>query len=98
MERIAYKDFYIDKTAHGYRICRSTDTSIHTHLKNLQPAYKLIDNVVAKIMPRRCGIFYLQSHIRLSTDEDYIRKLNDYIKVKQNKEKQYYYNPHKKKF
>lgn len=96
--RIAYKGFYIDKTEHGYRICKITDPKIHTHLKNLQPAYKLIDNVIIKWIPRRCGPYYLESHIRLSDDEEYIAKLKNYIFVKQNKrKKQYYFCPSRKR-
>ena len=44
MERISYKGHFIDKTENGYRICKEYDTSIHSHLKNLNPSYKLIDN------------------------------------------------------
>lgn len=97
--RIIYKGFYIDKTVTGYRICRQDDMKRHTHLKNLSPSYKLIDNVIARKIPRRCSCYYLESHCRLSDDETYIRKIKEYIDVKQNKgKKQYYYNPHKKKF
>ena len=97
--RIIYKGFYIDKTTTGYRICRQDNTKIHTHLHNLNPSYKLIDNVVARKMPRRCSCYYLESHCRLSSDETYIRKIKEYIEVKQNKGiRQRYFNPHKKKF
>ena len=98
MERICYKGYFIDKTEHGYRICKENDNEIHTHLHNLQPSFKLIDNVVNRKIPRRCGVYYLESHIRLSDDENYIRKIEDYIKVKKTKTHQNYFNPHKKKF
>ena len=45
--RIEYKGFYIDKTENGYRICRQEDTEKHTHLSNLNPSYRLIDNVLS---------------------------------------------------
>lgn len=97
--RISYKGFYIDKISTGYRICKQTNTEIHTHLANLNPSYKLIDNVINKRIPKRCGLYYLESHIRLSDDEKYIRKIREYMKVKLNKgKKQAYYNPSKKKF
>ena len=97
MSRIIYKGFYIDKTVHGYRVCFLSDPDKHTHLKNLRPSYRLIDNVVSKRIPRRCGFYYLESHARLSDDEKYIQKINDYIATKQNKgKKQYYYNPSRK--
>ena len=99
MERILYKGHFIDKTEHGYRICKEYDTSIHSHLKNINPSYKLIDNVVNHKIPTRCGLYYIMSHIRLADDDDYKRKLQDYYDIKLNKgKKQTFYNPHKKKF
>lgn len=98
MERIKYKGYFIDKTESGYRVSKSTDTNIHTHLHNLNPSYKLIDNVISKKIPRRCGVYYLESHARLSDDENYIQKIRDYIEVKKNKTHQNYFNPHKKQF
>lgn len=99
MERIKYKGFYIDRTKTGYRISRQTDTSIHTHLCNLSPSYKLIDNIVSNRIPKRCGLYYLESHIRLADDKEYKRKLQDYYNVKVNKgRKQQYFNSRKKKF
>ena len=95
--RIEYKGFYIDKTENGYRICRQEDTEKHTHMKNLNPSYRLIDNVLSNKIPTRCGCYYLESHIRLSYDENYIRKIREYIEVKQNKTKQMYFNPGRKR-
>ena len=66
-------------------------------MKNLNPSYKLIDNVLSNKIPTRCGCYYLESHIRLSYDENYIRKIREYIEVKQNKTKQMYYNPGRKR-
>ena len=98
MERISYKGYFIDKTQNGYRISKQSDTSIHTHLKNINPSYKLIDNVVNNKIPTRCGLYYLESHIRLADNEEYKRKLRDYYEVKVNKgRKQDYFNPSIKK-
>ena len=66
-------------------------------MKNLNPSYKLIDNVLSSKIPTRCGVYYLESHKRLSYDEDYIRKINEYIEVKKNKTKQMYFNPSRKR-
>ena len=41
MKRIMYKGFCIDKTKTGYRISRQSDSSIHTHLRNLSPSTTL---------------------------------------------------------
>lgn len=99
MERIKYKGFFIDRTDTRYRISKQSDVSIHTHLKNLSPSYKFIDNVVNKRIPKRCGLYYLESHIRIADNEEYKRKLQDYYEVKVNKgNKQRFYNPHKKRF
>ena len=98
MERISYKGYFIDKTQNGYRISKQSDTSIHTHLKNINPSYKLIDNVINHKIPTRCGLYYLESHIRLADNEEYKRKLQDYYEVKVNKgRKQDYFNPSIKK-
>lgn len=97
--RITYKGFYIDKTTTGYRICRQDDMKRHTHLKNLNASYSLVDNVNAGKIPIRCSYYYLESHCRLSYDDNYIRKIKEYVEVKQNKGvKQRFFNPHKKKF
>ena len=99
MERIEYKGYFIDKTKNGYRICKKDDTTIHSHLRNLTPSYKLIDNVVSHKIPTRCGLYYIMSHIRLADNEEYKQRLQDYYNVKLNKgKKQDYINPHKKKF
>ena len=93
MERILYKGYFIDRTENGYRISKQYDTSIHTHLKNLNPSYKLIDNVTNHKIPTRCGLYYLESHIRLADNEEYKKKLQDYYDVKVNKgKKQDYFN------
>ena len=99
MKRIKYKGFYIDKTKNGYRISKQSNTSIHTHLRNLSPSYKMIDNIVEKRIPKRCNLYYIQSHIRLADDDRYKRNLHDYYNVKVNKGKKlFYYNPSKKRF
>lgn len=97
-ERITYKGFNIDRTETGYRISKCDNSDIHTHLKNINPSYKLIDNVLSNKIPRRCSCYYLESHIRLSDNPEYIRHIEEYINVKQSKSNQKYFNPHKKKF
>lgn len=99
MERIKYKGFFIDRTKTGYRISNQSDVSIHTHLRNLTPSYKLIDNITNKRIPKRCGLYYLESHIRIANNEEYKRKLQDYYNTKVNKGKRLkYFHSHKKKF
>jgi hypothetical protein len=100
MKDIKYKGYVISKTHNGtYRITKDDGSDKHTHLQNLNPCYKLIDNVVAKKTPKRCGFYFITSHIRLSDDETYINRLKDYIEVKKQKgKKQNYFNPHRKNF
>lgn len=99
MERIRYRGYYIDKTRNGYRVSKQTDSSVHAHLHNKNPCFILVDNVIGKRIPTKCGLYYLQSHIRLAEDEDYKRRLQDNYDVKLHKGKrQMYYNPHKKVF
>lgn len=99
MERIKYKGFFIDKTNTGYRVSNQSDASMHTHLRNKNPCFKLVDNVVGKRIPRKCGLYYLKSHIRLADDKEYKKNLQDHYDVKVTKgRKQDYYNPHKKRF
>lgn len=97
-ERVIYRNFNIDRTSTGYRISKCDNPDKHTHLRNKSPAYTLIDNVLANKIPRRCSCYYLESHIRLSDNPDYIRHIKEYIKIKQNKSNQRYFNPQKKKF
>ena len=79
--RIEYKGFYIDKTENGYRISRKEDTEKHTHLSNLNPSYRLIDNVLSNKIPTRCGCYYLESHIRLSSLMRSATKLDYFFKI-----------------
>lgn len=99
MEEIEYDGFIVSKTNTGFRVTRNDGSDKHTHLKNKNPCFKLIDNVNRKRIPKRCGAYYIESHIRLSDDKEYTRKLEEYLAVKLNKgRKEMYYNPHKKKF
>lgn len=99
MERIRYRGYFIDRTKNGYRISKQGDISIHSHLHNKNACFVLIDNVLSKRIPTKCGLYYLWSHVRLAEDMDYKRKLQDYYDVKLHKGKrQIYYNPHKKSF
>lgn len=100
MEDIIYNGFIISQINNGsFRITRNDGSNKHSHLKNLNPCYKLIDNVNNHRIPTRYGLYYLESHIRLADNEEYKRKLQNYYGVKKNKGKpQVYYNSHEKKF
>lgn len=99
MEDIIYKGFVIKQISNGsFRVARNDGSNKHTHLRNLKPCYRLINNVANHIIPTRCGLYYLESHIRLADDDNYRQKLEDYYNVKVNKgKKQNYINSNKKK-
>ena len=96
MER--YRGYRIEQTENGFRITLDGGFDKHTHIKSKGFCKKLIDYVVDKKVPTRVSNYVLESCIRLSTDENYIRKITELLEVKRSKTKQFYYNPHKKSF
>lgn len=93
-----YRGYRIESTENGFRITLDDDSDRHTHLKSKHFCMKLIDYVVDRKVPTRVGNYVLESCIRLSTDENYIRKVTELLDARKNKTKQFYYNPHKKSF
>lgn len=93
-----YRGYRIESTENGFRITLDNDSDKHTHIRSKGFCKKLIDYVVDKKVPTRVNNYILESCIRLSTDENYIRKVSEFLDVRKNKTKQFYYNPHKKSF
>ena len=93
-----YRGYRIDSTENGFRITLDDGSDRHTHLKSKHFCKKLIDYVVDRKVPKRFGNYVLESCIRLSDDENYIRKISELLDARKNKTKQFYYNPHKKSF
>ena len=93
-----YRGYKIEQTENGFRITLDDGSDKHTHIKSKGFCKKLIDCVVDKIIPTRVSNYVLESCVRLSTDENYIRKVTELLEVKRSKSKQFYYNPHKKSF
>ena len=93
-----YRGYRIEQTENGFRITLDDGSDKHTHIKSKGFCKKLIDYVVNKKVPTRVGNYVLESCIRLSTDENYIRKVIELLEVRKNKTRQFYYNPHKKSF
>ena len=90
--------YRIEQTKDGYRVTRNDNTDVHTHLKSLSGARNAIKYVVSRKIPRRSSIYYLVSLIRLSDDVTYQDKVNELINTRKQKgNKQYYFNPCKKK-
>lgn len=93
-----YRGYRIELTENGFRITLDDGSDQHTHLKSKRFCKKLIDYVVDRKVPKRVGNYVLESCVRLSTDENYIRKVAELLEVRKSKTKQFYYNPHKKSF
>ena len=93
-----YRGYRIEQTENGFRITLDDGSDKHTHIKSKGFCKKLIDYVIEKKIPTRVSNYVLESCIRLSTDENYTRKLTELLEVRKNKTRQFYYNPHKKSF
>ena len=93
-----YRGYRIEQTENGFRITLDDGSDRHTHIKSKGFCHKLIDYVVDKKVPTRVSNYVLESCIRLSTDKNYIRKIDELLVVRKNKTKQFYYSPHKKSF
>lgn len=93
-----YRGYRIETTENGFRITLDNESDMHTHMKSKHFCKRLIDYVVQRKIPPRVGNYVLESYIRLSTDENYIKKVSELLKVRKSKTKQSYYNPHKKSF
>ena len=93
-----YRGYRIEQTENGFRITLDDGSDRHTHIKSKGFCHKLIDYVVNKKVPTRVSNYVLESCIRLSTDKNYIRKIDELLVARKNKTKQFYYNPHKKSF
>lgn len=87
-----YRGYRIESTENGFRITLDDGSDRHTHLKSKHFCKKLIDYVVDRKVPTRVGNYVLESCIRLSTDENYIYKVNTLLKNRKNKTKNYYIN------
>lgn len=66
----------------------------HTHLKNFKASKAAINHVIRGTIPR-CGKYYLESLKRLSTDENYRRRIDEIMQAKETKSKQKYININK---
>lgn len=93
-----YKGFEISHCGDGLRVTRLNDENdLHTHLNSLKACYSVIDDVLDEKLPyKRCN-WYLISLYRLSTNEDYKRKIQEVLDTRKNKgKKPKYYNSRKK--
>ncbi|MGL5718006.1 MAG: hypothetical protein ACRCX2_33695 [Paraclostridium sp.] len=91
MDKLVYikKNFLIDKVSNGYIVINiNKDFKCgHTHLKSFKASKTAIDLVLNRKIPRSTNFYYLESLIRLSDDEIYIKKLNELIETRKRKGK-----------
>lgn len=64
----------------------------HTHINNYKTAVYIIDLAIHKSIPHHICEYFMISLKRLSTDDDYIRKIDDILESKQNRHHKPYYN------
>ena len=69
----------------------------HTHLRSFKACIDAINFVTHNKIPKRTGFYYLLSLKRLSTDANYIRRIDELIAVRKGKGKEPYYRPTKTK-
>lgn len=93
-----YRGYRIEETLDGFRITLNDGSDRHTHIRSKGFCKKLIDYVVDKKTPNRVSNYILESCIRLSNNDDYTRKMSELLEVRRSRNRQFYYNPHKKSF
>jgi hypothetical protein len=59
----------------------------HTHLKSKYQAIYSVDCVYKKKIPRNTNLYFLVSLIRLSTDKEYIKEVEQLIETRKQKGK-----------
>ncbi|SKC49174.1 hypothetical protein [Maledivibacter halophilus] len=64
----------------------------HTHIKNKMVAKTIKTNVMYNRFPKTRNQYLLTSHIRVSNNENYIKKIQQLINTRNNKGKQQYIN------
>jgi len=69
----------------------------HTHLKSLDMAKVIINNVMNNKIPKSHNEYIITSHIRVATDKKYISSLEQLIETRKQKGKQDYRNSNSKK-
>ena len=64
----------------------------HTHLKNYKTALWLIKLAEHRSIPHHISLYLLESLIRVSEDEVYVRHLRELQTSKRNRAKEFYHN------
>ena len=93
------KDFRIEKCDDCIRITRiDVDGDLHTHIHSKKLAETIINNVCSEKIPLHSHSRTLESMLRLSNNDKYIKKIKEILEVREQKgRKQIYHNPGIKK-
>lgn len=59
----------------------------HTHIRSYNVAKTIIDNCINRKRPKTKNAYLIESHIRIATDEKYIKQLKDLLENNKTKEK-----------
>ena len=86
-----YRGFEISHCGDGLRVTRINDEQDrHTHLKCYNACYNVIDDVLSEKLPYSRSKWYLISLMRLSTNPEYINKIQKVLDARENKTKYRY--------
>lgn len=88
------KQFNIYDMGDGY-IIHNIDKPFpegHTHLNNYKTAVYIIDLAIHKSIPHHVHTYFLVSLKRISTDKEYIQKIDELLDAKNKKTFTRYYN------
>ena len=93
------KDFKIEKCDDCIRVTRiDISGDLHTHIHSKKLAETIINNVCSEKIPLHSHSRTLESMMRLSDNEKYIKKIEEILEVRKQKgRKQHYVNPGIKK-
>lgn len=81
-----YKGFEISSCRDGLRVTRlDVPGDKHTHLKTINACRSVIDNVLDEKLPYSKCKWYLRSLIRLSTNEEYVKKIEALLETRERK-------------
>lgn len=95
---LSRSDFKIEKCDDCLRITRIELPELHTHVHSKKLADKIIYNVCNEKIPLHLHSRTLESLARLSSNEDYVRKIEEILNTRKRKgKKQMYVNPSAKK-
>ncbi|MDB2050478.1 hypothetical protein, partial [Clostridium perfringens] len=57
----------------------------HTHLRSFNMSKTIIENCINKRTPKTNNLYLLESHVRVSNDDKYIRMIEELIEAKRDK-------------